>query len=145
MSVIIDPAHSIDNFAKNVCSNAPEITIKDKGTYDWGVDLFHDVTVDVWTVVKAIYAQERPLHIYRKLAKERGEQPEGGPEMLKFCLTRYLSRIMMVGRYRSNLDVVDALLSNLEFTQWLAGQKRDVKERWEKVRKIVRADHWHAR
>ena len=140
VSVIIDPAHSIDNFAKNVCSNAPKITIKDKGSYDWGVDLFHDVTVDVWTVVKAIYAQERPLHIYRKLAKERAEQPAGGPEMLKFCLTRYLSRIMMVGRYKSNLDVVDALLSNLEFTQWLAGQKRDVKERWEKVRKIVRAE-----
>ena len=70
MSVIIDPAHSIDNFAKNVCSNAPRSIKGQKGAYDWGVNLFHDVTVDVWTVVKAIYAQERPLHICRKLAKD---------------------------------------------------------------------------
>ena len=72
---------------RNVCSTPPRSRSRARREYDWGVDLFHDVTVDVWTVVKAIYAQERPLHIYRKLAKERAQQPEGGPEMLKFCLT----------------------------------------------------------
>ena len=81
MPVIIDPAHSIDNFAKNVCSNAPKITIKPEGA-DWGVDLFHDVTVDVWTVVKAIYAQERPLHIYRKLAKRAQQRVITAVEIL---------------------------------------------------------------
>ena len=37
---------------------------------------------------------------------------------------------MMVGRYKSNLARARFVI---ELTQWLAGQKRDVKERWEKV------------
>ena len=83
------------------------------------------------------HAQERPASRSTGSSQRNARNSRGAARNVKFCLTRYLSRIMMVGRYKSNLDVVDALLSNLEFAV-LAGQKRDVKERWEKVRKVRR-------
>ena len=69
LTCLIDCSHSIDRFVGNVCSNKPKITIKGEDPLDWDVSYFHDTAVDVWYVIKAIYAQERPLYLYREIVK----------------------------------------------------------------------------
>jgi len=139
LTCLIDCSHSIDRFVGNVCSNKPKITIKGEDPLDWDVSCFHDTAVDVWYVIKAIYAQERPLYLYREIVKRSNGKYN---EMRKFCVTRYCSQVFMMVRYKKNFPVVQELLSSVAFKDWLGKQNKQIKVRFERVARIVNAqDH----
>ena len=139
LTCLIDCSHSIDRFVGNVCSNKPKITIKGEDPLDWDVSYFHDTAVDVWYVIKAIYAQERPLYLYREIVKRSNGKYN---EMRKFCVTRYCSQVFMMVRYKKNYPVLQELLSSVAFKDWLGKQSKQIKVRFERVARIVNAqDH----
>ena len=139
LTCLIDCSHSIDRFVGNVCSNKPKITIKGEDPLDWDVSCFHDTAVDVWYVIKAIYAQERPLYLYREIVKRSNGKYN---EMRKFCVTRYCSQVFMMVRYKKNYPVLQELLSSVAFKDWLGKQNKQIKVRFERVARIVNAqDH----
>ncbi|KAJ1451591.1 hypothetical protein M885DRAFT_499514 [Pelagophyceae sp. CCMP2097] len=106
VSCVIDPAHSMDNFTKNVCCEKARITAKGQGTVTWNVDFFSGVVKKVWSVVKGVYAKEKVLSLYREHADALTEAVVGGTSLAKFCATRFLSRITMVRKISAVFKLV---------------------------------------
>ena len=68
----ICPAHSIDNFMKNVFSDKPTIRVKGLDReFDWGGDVFGKCADRVWDVVKFI-KEEKWGNFPSLREKERG-------------------------------------------------------------------------
>ena len=139
VSCVVDAAHSMDLMGKNICSTKPTVTIKDVGSKPWGVTKFGNVRAAVWYAIKALYAQEKTRAMYRAITKSAP-----GTEYRKFCMTRFLSNVKMVRRYKANLRFMEQLLASSEFNTWLEGQPTKIKERWAKVKKIVHDDALNA-
>ena len=139
VSCVVDAAHSMDLMGKNICSTKPTVTIKGVGSKPWGVTKFGNVRAAIWYAIKAVYAQEKTLSMYRAITKSAP-----GTEHRKFCMTRFLSNAKMVRRYKRNLRFMEQLLASSEFNTWLEGQPTKIKERWAKVKKIVHDDALNA-
>ena len=69
VSCVVDAAHSIDLMGKNICSTKPTVTIKGVGSKPWGVTKFGNVRAAIWYAIKAVYAQEKTLSMYRAITK----------------------------------------------------------------------------
>ena len=61
----ICPAHSVDNFLKNVCSDLDKIKVKSiEGVLDWGTSIFSEPIADTWENIKFITHHSKPLSIF---------------------------------------------------------------------------------
>jgi hypothetical protein len=129
----ICPTHSLDNYMKNVCCNNTVVRMKGiEGEFAWGEDLFSVAIDKVWEVVKFIIYHQKALARYRELANmvPRDQRPHGGLELVRYCDTRFASKVLMITRYRNVLFVLEKLaIDDLYlYTAWLAKQAREVKE-----------------
>jgi hypothetical protein len=112
-----------------------------EGEFAWGEKLFSVAIDKVWEVVKLfIIYHQKALARYRELADSvpRAERPPGGLELVRFCDTRFASRILMITRYRNVLPVLEKLAIDEVYTAWLAKQAREVKEKGAAVKRIIR-------
>ena len=80
------------------------------GTFEWGEGCFSEPIAKVWEVVKYVVNHQKPLSRFRELGENLTVKPEGGCELLKYCETRFASKIMMVIRYRNLLPLFDKWL-----------------------------------
>ena len=62
-------------------------------TFDWGVDVFKVPLDQIWEVVKFVTNHHKSLSRFRELGNELEVKPPGGCELLKYCDTRFASRI----------------------------------------------------
>mmetsp|Transcript_27147 Transcript_27147/g.87726 ORF Transcript_27147/g.87726 Transcript_27147/m.87726 type:complete len:257 (+) Transcript_27147:412-1182(+) len=95
----ICPTHSLDNYMKNVCSDKDPVRMKGiEGEFPWGEGLFSVAIDKVWEVVKFIIYHQKALARYRELAEmvPREERPRGGLELVRYCDTRFASKILMI-------------------------------------------------
>jgi hypothetical protein len=137
----ICPTHSLDNYMKNVCCNNTVVRMKGiEGEFGWGEDLFSVAIDKVWEVVKFIIYHQKALARYRKLADmvPRDQRPHGVLELVRYCDTRFASKVLMITRYRNVLFVLEMLAIDDVYTAWLAKQAREVKEKGAAVKRIIR-------
>jgi len=67
----ICPAHSLDNFFKNVFSDKPIIKMKGiEGEWEWGSDIFLKPFIEAWDVIKLITNHSTNLITYEFAAYE---------------------------------------------------------------------------
>jgi hypothetical protein len=94
----------------------------------------------MWEVVKFIIYHQKALARYRELAEmvPREERPSGGLELVRFCETRFASKILMITPYRNVLPVLERLAIDDVYSAWLAKQSREVKEKGAAVKRIIR-------
>lgn len=97
MQCFVCPAHGIDNFIKNVCSNKQDILMQGNAStgvaaaeVEWDVDLFKDTFDECWTCVKAVTRHHKPLALFRAIVEllPASQKPEGGTEPVKLGMTR---------------------------------------------------------
>ena len=146
------PAHSIDNFLKNVCSDKQSIKVKSiEGEFTWGRNLFSKPIAQAWEVIKFITHHAKPLSTFRQIAgdpqvwKESETQQPKFVDLKKYCDTRYASHLIMLQRYEALRIVVEALVANPGYKAWLAKQKNEIKATGERIREIVqKIKHWEA-
>ena len=149
----ICPTHSLDNFLKNVCSSNETIrvasvkTANDDREFEWGCDVFRKPIDDAWEVIKFITNHGKALSLFRDLAKSPStwvSQPvPAALELLKHCETRFASHVLMLSRYLALRVVVELLMANPHFKEWLKKQKTDIKKLGASVKLIVQSDcHW---
>eukprot|EP00967_Tisochrysis_lutea_P106695 scaffold163838_cov37-Tisochrysis_lutea.AAC.1 len=137
----ICPAHSIDNFLKNVCSDKAVIRVKSLDRdFDWDEDEFSDCIDQVWDAIKFVLYHQKALARYRALADEvpRDKRPVGGTELLRYVDTRFASKVLMLIRYRNVLPILDKLFVDNDFTKWASKQSRDVKDKAATAKRTVR-------
>jgi hypothetical protein len=137
----ICPTRSLDNYMKNICCNKDIVRLKGiEGEFAWGEDPFSVAIDKVWEVVKFIIYHQKALARYRELAEKvpREERPHGGLELVRYCDTRFASKILMITRYRNVLPVLERLAIDDVYSAWLAKQPRDVKEKGAAVKRIIR-------
>ena len=140
----ICPAHSVDNFLMNVCSDKQSIKVKSiEGEFTWGRNLFSKPIAQAWEVIKFITHHSKPLATFRQIAgdpqlwKESDMQQPNFVDLKKYCETRFASHLIMLERYEALRIVVEALVANAGYNAWLAKQKNDVKTRGDHSREIV--------
>lgn len=135
----ICPTHSLDNFMKNVCLDNPVVRIAgDPRVFDWGQTYFSSAIDDVWTVVKFVTNHYKSLAIYRDCAASLVMKPVGGTELIKFCETRFASRILMCARYVNCIHILEKLLIDPRYTAWVLKQSTDTRSKADNVKAIVR-------
>eukprot|EP00967_Tisochrysis_lutea_P105016 scaffold159754_cov30-Tisochrysis_lutea.AAC.1 len=61
-------------------------------------------------------------------------------ELLKPVETRFASNLMMLMRYVNVHGVLDKLVIDKEYTEWLAKQKNEMREKGAEMKRIVRDD-----
>ena len=65
----ICPAHSLDNFFKNVFSDKPRIKIKGiEDDFEWGSDIFLKPFTEAWDVIKFVTNHSKPHSIFRDIS-----------------------------------------------------------------------------
>jgi hypothetical protein len=94
----------------------------------------------VWDVVKFITNHHKPLAIYREIGNALVDKPLGGTELIKYCETRFASKIMMITRYYNCLPILEAMMINPTFTAWVNKQKRETKSTAIEIRRIIRSE-----
>jgi hypothetical protein len=134
----ICPTHSLDNFLKNVCSDADEITVKsvrtgdDEKSFEWGSTVFSRPIEHAWDVIKFVTHHAKPLACFRTIAKDPstwvGQSVPKGCELLKFCDTRFASKLLMLARYLRLRPVLEQLVANPAYKAWLGTQRADIKD-----------------
>jgi hypothetical protein len=93
----------------------------------------------VWEVVKWITNHHKPLAIYRKLAGQ--EKTEGPTELVKYAETRFASKIMMITRYFEVHELLEKLLVDNAYVDWVAKQKTsEAKNKANEIKRIIRDD-----
>ena len=151
----ICPTHSVDNFLKNVCGSQQEIVVRsvrtseDEKSFEWGSTVFSEPMEQAWEVIKFATHHCKPLSIFRALAKSpetwEGTSQPTALELVKFCETRFASRILMLTRYRQLRPVLELLVVNPGFKAWVAKQKRATRDQADEVRELVQnTEHWKA-
>ena len=146
----ICPAHSVDNFLKNVCSDLDKIKLKSiEGVLDWGTSIFSEPIADTWENIKFVTHHSKPLSIFRQIAADPQIWKEAElakplfTELLKHCETRFASHLLMLQRYYALKIVVEALVANAGYKAWLARQTTDLKAPGNRCRLTVQdPEHW---
>jgi len=138
VACFICPTHSLDNFMKNICSNADveNITVRGEGSYPWGEDLFASTFAEVWEVVKFVVNHHTPLAVYREIAKACDEKPFGGTELVKYAETRFASKLLMITRYYNVSGLLEKLIVHDTYVAWVSKQTAEVKLRAAGVKAI---------
>lgn len=137
----ICPTHSLDNFMKNVCSDKDKICIKGiQGEFPWGESFLSDAIASVWDVVKFVSNHQKALARYRELAAEipKESRPEGGTELIRYCETRFASKVMMLIRFRNVHDILEKLVIDTVYNQWVAKQARETRDNANNIKRHVR-------
>lgn len=91
-------------------------------------------------MIKFVTAYSKPLAVFRDLGAALAVKPEGGTEFLKFCVTRFASKVMMCERYVKLHALVDQLVQNAVYIAWLVKQTPKIRALGAAVRAIVRSD-----
>ena len=66
----ICPAHSVDNFLKNVCSDQATISVRSiTEVFEWDSSVFSDPIADSWEVIKFITNHGKSLAIFRQMSR----------------------------------------------------------------------------
>ena len=142
----ICPAHSLDNFLKNVFSDKEKIKMKSiEGDWDWGSSIFLDPFTEAWDVIKFVSNHSMPHSIFRDIAKDPKTWVETPSfcELIRWGETRFASRLLMLQRYHSLRIVVESLVSNIEYKRWLGSQDVDKRKKGEQIRLTVQKfEHW---
>ena len=103
ISCFICPTHSLDNFMGDVCSSKVSVQVRGEERVTWNEDIFEETIDQIWQVVKAVTRAQKPLATYRRLKEEanklRAQTEEPFKELLKYCETRFASKILMTQRY----------------------------------------------
>ena len=122
----ICPTHSLDNFIKNICSKKPFITIRGQGSFEWGESIFYNAIQKVKTVVRSVCGHQYALDVFRRIKDRENKQLPHGAEkykdLMKFCRTRFLSQVLMVIRFDLNLPVLNIMMHDRGFLNWLSRQ-----------------------
>ena len=142
VTCFICPTHSLNNFMSDICASNNAISVRGQQKVVWGEDLFEEPIEDIWTVVKAVTGAQKPLALYRRIkdtennrvATHGNEDSKLYKELLKFCETRFASKILMSVRYSLCRPIIDMLLSDSEFNDWLSRQRAETKV---KVKKLL--------
>jgi hypothetical protein len=135
----ICPAHSLDNFFKNVFSDKPVIKMKGiEGQWNWGSDIFLKPFTEAWDVIKFITNHSTPHSIFRDISNDV-ESWIGTPkpdfcELIKFGETRFASRLLLLERYHALQIAIEALVSNPRYKNWLASQNTETKSKGDEIR-----------
>ena len=113
----ICPAHSLDNFFKNVFSDKPRIKIKGiEDDFEWGSDIFLKPFTEAWDVIKFVTNHSKPHSIFRDISTDPatwiGSDRPTFCELIKWGETRFASRLLLLERYHALRIVVVALVSN---------------------------------
>lgn len=88
----------------------------DPRLFDWEQDYFSSAIADVWTIVKFVTNHHKTLAVYRNWAASLPVKPAGGTKLVKFCETRFASRILMCTRYINCIPILEKLLIDLLYT-----------------------------
>jgi len=140
----ICPAHSLDCFMKNVCSDKGKVRVKGltDREFDWGEPFLAKMVEQVREVVSFITAHQKTLARYRALCQvvTESERPVGGMELLKACETRFASTLLMLMRYKNVHFVLERLMIDPVYNQWVDGQSRDRRDKAQAVKRIIRSD-----
>lgn len=121
----------------------------DEQAFQWGSDVFAKPIGDCWESVKFITNHGKPLSVFRELARdaktwEPGTIP-GMLELVKFCDTRFASRLLMLERYLHLRPVLELLVANPGYKAWLSKQTPETKKEAERVKTTTQSsDHWDA-
>lgn len=140
----ICPAHSLDCFMKNVCSDKAKVRIK--GITDrefmWGEAFLAIAVSQVRKVVGFICAHQKTLARYRALCEEvpKTDRPQGGMELLKACETRFASTLLMMMRYKNVHFVLERLVIDADYVQWVEAQPREKRDKAQAAKRIIRND-----
>ena len=106
----------MDNFLKNICSDKSTVTVKDTGEYTWGYDTFSEPIDQTWEVVKYITNHQKPLSMFRKIVSDsdtwEGQEKPTQEELVKYCETRFASKILMLQRYQILKSALVVLMGN---------------------------------
>jgi hypothetical protein len=146
----ICPAHSLDNFFKNVFCDKMKIKIKGiEGDFDWGTDIFLEPFTEAWDVIKFVTNHSKPHSIFRDISNDQntwlGRVQPFFCELIKFGDTRFASRLLLLKRYHSLRIVMESLVAHVGYKLWLDKQDKDVKEKGEEIRITVqKSAHWVA-
>jgi hypothetical protein len=152
----ICPTHSFDNFLKNVCSDQEDIGVKavrtgdDGATFKWGSSVFSEPIEQAWEVIKFVIHHAKPLAFFRAVAKdpatwEGNHMPGAACELVKFCETRFASKLLMLGRYLQLRPVLEVLVANPAYKAWLSKQKLATRDSGEAFKLMVQSgSHWKA-
>jgi hypothetical protein len=144
----ICPAHSLDNFFKNVFSDKPVIKMKGiEGQWNWGSDIFLKPFTEAWDVIKFITNHSTPHSIFRDISNDTqtwiGTLQPNFCELIKFGETRFASRLLLLERYHALQIALEALVSNPRYKNWLVNQNTETKLKGDEIRLIVqKTEHW---
>lgn len=91
-------------------------------------------------VVKFVTHHQKALARYRELAADlpKTDRPPGGTELLRACDTRFASNIMMLIRYKNVQDLLEQLVIDKSYVQWLEKQSREMKDNGAKIKDTIR-------
>jgi len=150
----ICPTHSLDNFLKNVFSDQETIRVKsvksgDNTDFDWGTDVFSKPVRDCWEVIKFVTHHSKPLSIFRALAKDpstwEGNKVPSATELIKYCDTRFASKLLMIQRYVLLRPVLELLVVNPGYKVWASLQKAEVKVSAQETKQTIQSsEHWES-
>ena len=100
----------------DVCSSKSAVQVRGEERCTWGEDIFEETIDDIWFVVKAVTGAHKPLALYRELKDEANksiaETDEPFKELLKYCETRFASKILMSERYHLCRPILRMLFAN---------------------------------
>jgi hypothetical protein len=107
--------------------------------FDWGIGCFKEPLDRIWDVVKWVTSHHKTLAIFRALGAALEDKPAGGCELLKFCDTRFASRIRMAIRYKSLLPLLKMLVADPKYVVWLAAQSAPTREKGAEIQLIIQS------
>ena len=106
---------------------------------------------DACKVIKFITSQSKLLSIFRQISSNQqtwddaNERKPTFVELIKFCETRFASRLIMLERYEALQIVIKNLVANNAYNTWLRAQDRVKQDKGKEIRDIVEDDeHWEA-
>jgi hypothetical protein len=101
-------------------------------TIPWGETMFKNTYVTVWQVVLTLVSHQKPLSIFRKIARQPEFSQVGAMEPLKYADTRFGSKVIIGRRLFSTKSIYRNLFVNTEMETWVESQKPQTQDKFRK-------------
>ena len=87
--------------------------------FDWGSTIFSEPISEAWDTIKFVTNHAKSLAVFRSLANDpatwSGMDCPTACESLKYCETRFASKLLMLDRYRSLRQALEMSVMNSEY------------------------------
>ena len=147
MSVLIDPAHTVDNLVKDICMYKDHggQGVRGLGRTNFDMSYIIDTQRDVMLLGDTVRGYSKWNGVYEKHVKLQEPRPSFGLKIPRKCDTRFVSGVTACEGIHERLPSIKSSAYDQGVVSWVNAQSPDVKEKCSVATALLHNDRLWAR